>query len=95
MADGVRERRTVADGLRTVVRALVHAVLGGTALLAVACCAADATTGKAEVHGADAPPAGTWVAVTGVRHPEGARGSEAAWPPVPDAVTVTRVRQPA
>ncbi|MFC9291420.1 permease, partial [Streptomyces sp. NPDC057052] len=36
MADGLRGRRTVADGLRTVVRALVHAVLGGTALLAVA-----------------------------------------------------------
>ncbi|MFG2238912.1 permease [Streptomyces sp. NPDC048734] len=32
----MRERRTVADGLRTVVRALVHAVFGGTALLAVA-----------------------------------------------------------
>ncbi|MEV6618284.1 TIGR03943 family protein [Streptomyces sp. NPDC051051] len=63
--------------------------------LAVACCAADATTGKAEVRGADAPPADTWVAVTGVWHPEGALGSEAAWPPVLDAVTVTRVRQPA
>ncbi|MFC9286452.1 TIGR03943 family putative permease subunit [Streptomyces sp. NPDC057052] len=63
--------------------------------LAVACCAADATTGKAEVRGADALPADTWVAVTGVWHPEGALGSEAAWPPVLDAVTVTRVRQPA
>ncbi|MFH8802338.1 permease [Streptomyces sp. NPDC017936] len=32
----VREQRTVADGLRLAVRALVYAVLGGTALLAVA-----------------------------------------------------------
>ncbi|MFF3938511.1 permease [Streptomyces phaeofaciens] len=32
----VENRRTVADGLRSAVRALVYAVLGGTALLAVA-----------------------------------------------------------
>ncbi|MEU8649504.1 TIGR03943 family putative permease subunit [Streptomyces sp. NPDC048737] len=63
--------------------------------LAVACCAADATTGKVEVRGADALPADTWVAVTGVWRPEGALGSEEAWPPVLDAVTVTWVRQPA
>ncbi|OQD53257.1 hypothetical protein BM536_027460 [Streptomyces phaeoluteigriseus] len=32
----MQRQRTVADGLRVVVRALVYAVLGGTALLAVA-----------------------------------------------------------
>ncbi|MFH8802337.1 TIGR03943 family putative permease subunit [Streptomyces sp. NPDC017936] len=63
--------------------------------LAVACCAADATTGKAEVRGADALPVDTWVTVTGTWHPEGAPGSDEAWPPVLDAVTVTRVEQPA
>lgn len=63
--------------------------------LAVACCAADATTAKAEVRGADALPADTWVTVTGTWRPKGALGSDAAWPPVLDAGTVTRVKQPA
>ncbi|MFE7645467.1 TIGR03943 family putative permease subunit [Streptomyces phaeoluteigriseus] len=63
--------------------------------LAVACCAADATTGKVEVRGADALPADTWVTVTGTWRPEGALGSDAAWPPVVDAGTLTRVKQPA
>ncbi|MFD5266608.1 TIGR03943 family putative permease subunit [Streptomyces sp. NPDC058335] len=63
--------------------------------LAVACCAADATTGKAEVRGADALPADTWVTVTGTWRPKGALGSDEAWPPVLDAGTVTQVKQPA
>ncbi|MFE0788948.1 TIGR03943 family putative permease subunit [Streptomyces mutabilis] len=63
--------------------------------LQVSCCAADATTGKAEIRGADAPPADTWVTVTGTWHPEGALGSDAAWPPVLDATDVRRVEQPA
>ncbi|MFF3847263.1 TIGR03943 family putative permease subunit [Streptomyces sp. NPDC002328] len=63
--------------------------------LAVSCCAADAVTGKVEIRGADALPVDTWVTVTGVWRPEGALGSDAAWPPVLDAATVTRVAQPA
>ncbi|MFD5295485.1 TIGR03943 family putative permease subunit [Streptomyces mutabilis] len=63
--------------------------------LQVSCCAADATTGKAEIRGADAPPADTWVTVTGTWHPEGALGTDAAWPPVLDATDVRRVEQPA
>ncbi|MFI7408390.1 TIGR03943 family putative permease subunit [Streptomyces sp. NPDC049627] len=63
--------------------------------LLVACCAADATTGKAEIRGADAPPADTWVTVTGTWHPEGALGTDGAWPPVLDAASVRRVPQPA
>ncbi|GAP47814.1 TIGR03943 family putative permease subunit [Streptomyces azureus] len=62
--------------------------------LLVSCCAADATTAKAEVRGAGAPPVDTWVAVTGTWHPEGELGSAAAWPPVLDATSVRRVRQP-
>ncbi|MFI8188585.1 TIGR03943 family putative permease subunit [Streptomyces sp. NPDC085946] len=63
--------------------------------LLISCCAADATTAKAEVRGAAAPPADTWVTVTGTWHPEGALGSDAAWPPVLDATGVRRTAQPA
>ncbi|MEJ1198192.1 MULTISPECIES: TIGR03943 family putative permease subunit [unclassified Streptomyces] len=63
--------------------------------LLVSCCAADATTGKAEIRGAGAPPVDTWVTVTGGWHPEGELGSDAAWPPVLDATDVRRVEQPA
>ncbi|WP_306970698.1 TIGR03943 family putative permease subunit [Streptomyces afghaniensis] len=62
--------------------------------LLVSCCAADASTAKAEVRGADAPPVDTWVTVTGTWHPEGEPGSDAAWPPALDATSVQRVRQP-
>ncbi|MFC9129804.1 TIGR03943 family putative permease subunit [Streptomyces sp. NPDC057099] len=62
--------------------------------LLVSCCAADATTGKAEVRGADAPPVDTWVTVTGTWHPRGELGSDAAWPPVLDVTSVRRVPQP-
>ncbi|MEV5463643.1 TIGR03943 family putative permease subunit [Streptomyces sp. NPDC002788] len=62
--------------------------------LLVSCCAADATTAKAEVRGADAPPVDTWVTVTGTWHPKGALGSAAAWPPVLDVTSVRRVPQP-
>ncbi|QJT06998.1 TIGR03943 family protein [Streptomyces asoensis] len=65
--------------------------------LLVTCCAADATTGKVEIRDADddALPADTWVTVTGTWRPKGTLGSDAAWPPVLDAATVTRVKQPA
>ncbi|MEU1520480.1 TIGR03943 family protein [Streptomyces sp. NPDC005811] len=65
--------------------------------LLVTCCAADATTGKVEIRGADddAPPTDTWVTVTGTWHPEGTLGSDAAWPPVLDAARTIRVKQPA
>lgn len=62
--------------------------------LLVTCCAADATTSKIEVRGADAPTTDTWVTVTGVWHPKGALGSDAAWPPVMDSTNVVKVNQP-
>ncbi|MES5819343.1 TIGR03943 family protein [Streptomyces sp. RG80] len=62
--------------------------------LLVSCCAADATTSKVEVRDADAPPVDTWVAVTGVWHPQGELGTDAAWPPVLDAATVKQVTAP-
>ncbi|MEU3612776.1 TIGR03943 family protein [Streptomyces sp. NPDC006872] len=65
--------------------------------LTVTCCAADATTGKVEIRGADDDvlPADTWVTVTGTWLPKGELGSDAAWPPLLTATTVTRVKQPA
>lgn len=63
--------------------------------LLVSCCAADATTSKVEIRGADALPADTWVTVTGTWHPKGKLGTDGAWPPVLDAASVKQVRQPA
>jgi uncharacterized repeat protein (TIGR03943 family) len=62
--------------------------------LLVSCCAADATTSKVQIRGADAPATDTWVTVTGIWHPKGRLGSTAAWPPVLDAKTLMQVKQP-
>ncbi|MGY4978272.1 TIGR03943 family putative permease subunit [Streptomyces sp. 900105755] len=62
--------------------------------LLVSCCAADATTSKVQVRGADAPATDTWVTVTGVWQPKGGLGSTAAWPPLLDAKTVRKVHEP-
>ncbi|MFD8296585.1 TIGR03943 family putative permease subunit [Streptomyces bauhiniae] len=42
------------------------------------CCAADSQTVKVRVHGTDAPPPNTWLAVTGTWHPEGRLGTKTA-----------------
>ncbi|MFF4144821.1 TIGR03943 family putative permease subunit [Streptomyces sp. NPDC001698] len=62
--------------------------------LLVSCCAADATTSKVEVRGADAPATDTWVTATGIWHPKGRLGSSAAWPPLLEAKAVRRVEEP-
>jgi uncharacterized membrane protein YcgQ (UPF0703/DUF1980 family) len=62
--------------------------------LMVTCCTADATTSKVAVRGEDAPLTDTWVTVTGTWHPKGRLGSDAAWPPVPDAKSAHTVQQP-
>ncbi|MFF4829274.1 TIGR03943 family putative permease subunit [Streptomyces sp. NPDC001312] len=62
--------------------------------LLVSCCAADATTNKVQVRGADAPATDTWVTVTGTWHPKGRLGSSAAWPPVLNTQTVRQVEEP-
>ncbi|WP_217569956.1 TIGR03943 family protein [Streptomyces sp. GbtcB7] len=64
------------------------------ARLLITCCAADASTYKIEVRGADAPVNDTWVTVTGTWRPKGKLGSDAAWPPVVDAASVTKVKEP-
>ncbi|KUN01200.1 hypothetical protein AQI95_32545 [Streptomyces yokosukanensis] len=42
------------------------------------CCAADSQTVKIRVYGTDAPPANTWLAVTGTWHPRGVLGTRTA-----------------
>ncbi|WP_369260716.1 TIGR03943 family protein [Streptomyces sp. R35] len=64
------------------------------ARLLITCCAADASTYKIRIKGADAPVNDTWVTVTGTWHPKGKLGSEEAWPPVLDATAVKTVKQP-
>ncbi len=57
------------------------------ARLTISCCAADAQTYKVEVRGIAAPPADSWVEVTGVWTPDGQAGRPDAVP----ALTVTRL----
>jgi uncharacterized repeat protein (TIGR03943 family) len=42
------------------------------------CCAADSQTVKVRVYGTEAPPANTWLAVTGIWHPHGTLGTKTA-----------------
>ncbi|MFB8176898.1 TIGR03943 family protein [Streptomyces sp. NPDC055966] len=42
------------------------------------CCAADSQTVKVRVYGTEAPPADTWLAVTGTWHPRGTLGTSTA-----------------
>ncbi|MGA4864467.1 TIGR03943 family putative permease subunit [Streptomyces lavendulocolor] len=63
--------------------------------LVVSCCAADSRSLRVRVHGAPAPPADTWVTVTGTWHPGGggALGTATATVAI-DARTVRRVEEP-
>ncbi|MFG2634660.1 TIGR03943 family putative permease subunit [Streptomyces sp. NPDC048362] len=42
------------------------------------CCAADSQTVKVRMYGTEAPPADTWLAVTGTWHPHGTLGTKTA-----------------
>lgn len=44
------------------------------------CCAADSQTVKVRMYGTEAPPADTWLAVTGTWHPRGSLGTRNAEP---------------
>ncbi|MGW3206830.1 TIGR03943 family putative permease subunit [Streptomyces sp. NPDC001135] len=44
----------------------------------ISCCAADAQSVKVRIYGTPAPPANTWVAVTGTWHPGGTLGTGSA-----------------
>ncbi|MFG3661225.1 TIGR03943 family putative permease subunit [Streptomyces sp. NPDC047706] len=62
--------------------------------LMLSCCAADAQSVKVRVHGVQAPPADTWVTLTGIWHPSGTLGTKSA-PAALDAHTVRKVTKPA
>ncbi|GHG98942.1 TIGR03943 family putative permease subunit [Streptomyces lanatus] len=57
------------------------------------CCAADAQFVKVRIHGSPAPPADTWVSVTGTWHPGGTLGTSTAVAAL-DARAVKRVDRP-
>lgn len=61
--------------------------------LLVACCAADSQSLTVAMHGVAAPPADTWVKVTGTWHPGGALGSTSAALAL-DVATVGRIQEP-
>lgn len=63
--------------------------------LVVSCCAADSRSLRVRVHGRPAPPADTWVTVTGTWHPGGGGELGTATAAVAlDARTVERVPEP-
>ncbi|MFH8342329.1 TIGR03943 family putative permease subunit [Streptomyces sp. AM6-12] len=57
------------------------------------CCAADSQTVKIHVYGSAAPPANTWLAVTGTWHPAGTLGTRSA-PAALDVRRTTPIAQP-
>lgn len=61
--------------------------------LLIACCAADSQSVKVEMHGAPAPPADTWVTVTGTWHPRGTLGTRTAANAL-DITDLQRIPQP-
>ncbi|WP_055693195.1 TIGR03943 family putative permease subunit [Streptomyces prasinopilosus] len=62
--------------------------------LLISCCAADAQSVKVRIHRAPAPPANTWVTVTGTWHPGGTLGTGSA-PAALDARSVEKTAKPA
>jgi uncharacterized repeat protein (TIGR03943 family) len=57
------------------------------------CCAADAQFVKVRVHGIPAPPADTWVTLTGTWHPTGTLGTSSAEAAL-DAHSVKKIPRP-
>ncbi|MFF9122731.1 TIGR03943 family putative permease subunit [Streptomyces sp. NPDC014889] len=62
--------------------------------IVISCCAADAQSVKVRIHGTPAPPANTWVAVTGTWHPGGTLGTSSA-PAALDGRSVHKIPKPA
>ncbi|MFD9224958.1 TIGR03943 family putative permease subunit [Streptomyces sp. NPDC060064] len=61
--------------------------------LLVSCCAADSQSLTVTMHGTKAPPADTWVKVTGTWHPLGALGTTSAALAL-DIATIQRIPEP-
>ncbi|GGO98834.1 TIGR03943 family putative permease subunit [Wenjunlia tyrosinilytica] len=61
--------------------------------LLVSCCAADSQSLTVKMHAVKAPPADTWVKVTGTWHPRGALGTTSAALAL-DVATVQRIAEP-
>lgn len=61
--------------------------------LLVACCAADSQSLTVAMHGVEAPPADTWVKVTGTWHPQGTLGTPSAALAL-DVTSLQKIPQP-
>ncbi|MBV7700074.1 TIGR03943 family protein [Streptomyces sp. TRM70350] len=61
--------------------------------LILSCCAADAQSVKVRIHGVQAPPADTWVTLTGTWHASGTLGTKSASAAL-DAHTVRKIPKP-
>ncbi|GFH34221.1 TIGR03943 family protein [Streptomyces pacificus] len=91
-----QEERQSLQGRTVVLQGFVTPGEDGTwrlARLLISCCAADAQSLAVTVHGVTAPPADTWVTVTGTWHPDGALGTTSAALAL-DAAAVDRIPEP-
>jgi uncharacterized repeat protein (TIGR03943 family) len=81
----VQQDRTLAIKGRTVqLTGFVTPIAGNggwyLTRIIFTCCAADSQTVKIRMYGTEAPPADTWLSVTGTWHPKGALGTRSAEP---------------
>ncbi|GHH44806.1 putative repeat protein (TIGR03943 family) [Streptomyces candidus] len=84
-------------GRTVVLQGFVTPGKGGTwklTRLVVSCCAADSQSLSVAAHGRQAPPADTWVRVTGTWRPEGTLGTTSAAIAL-DIATLERIPEPA
>ncbi|MFF0116977.1 TIGR03943 family putative permease subunit [Streptomyces prasinus] len=93
-----QDRTQVIEGRTVLLTGFVTSGKGGDSWylnrLLISCCAADAQSVKVRIHRTPAPPANTWVAVTGTWHPGGTLGTSSA-PVALDARAVEKVTKPA
>lgn len=84
------------QGRTVLMQGFVAPGKGGTwdlTRLLVACCAADSQSLTVTMHGVTAPPADTWVKVTGRWHPGGVLGTTSAALAL-DVATIQRIPEP-
>ncbi|KAB1148830.1 TIGR03943 family protein [Streptomyces luteolifulvus] len=93
-----QDRSRAIDGRTLLMTGFVTPAEGGDGWdltrIMLSCCAADAQSVKVRIHGVTAPPADTWVTVTGTWHTGGTLGTRSAQVAL-DARAVRKVARPA
>lgn len=96
IARAQQDQRQSLEGRSVLLSGFVTPGTNGTwdlTRLLVACCAADSQSLTVTMHGVKAPPADTWVKVTGTWHPDGRLGTPSAGLAL-DVTSLQRTPQP-